>query len=316
MGGTDIIRGDTSENYHRTLSVTIDIEDWYHVPSVCGSPFSIYKDADDFFEHWKGRYDYLSGPTKNLLSLLDDYDIKATFFVVSEIIEHYPGLVESIRDQGHEIACHGLHHSCKIDPKTKKPLITTNEFEKNTLKAKSNLEKISGYRIHGYRAPNALIAGWMIDSLKKIGFTYDSSVCVNSFYNKTDSPLRNVSTVPYYPGETSLEPSRVRGFLEFPWAYYDIGLKIPTSGGPMLRFLPKNLILWGLLQSMQRGHTIMYFHPIDISEGDFPRIGHNRPFYWLIKGKIVEKKIRWILNTLKEKDTEFLQLNQYRQMSE
>jgi len=98
-----------------TLSITIDIEDWYHIPSVTGSPFSVYKDVDEFIEKWTGRYDYLSlgKPTKRVLDMLDEYDVTATFFVVADVVEHYPGLVESIVERGHEIGCHGLHHACK-----------------------------------------------------------------------------------------------------------------------------------------------------------------------------------------------------------
>ena len=59
-----------------------------------------------------------------MLDLLDEYDIKATFFVVADVVDNYPGLVESIVERGHEIGCHGLHHACKIDPKTKKPLMS------------------------------------------------------------------------------------------------------------------------------------------------------------------------------------------------
>ena len=42
-----------------------------------------------------------------------EYDINATFFVVAEVVELYPGLVGSIAERGHEIGCHGLHHACK-----------------------------------------------------------------------------------------------------------------------------------------------------------------------------------------------------------
>ncbi len=31
------------------IAVTVDIEDWYHIPSVTGSPFSKFKDVDEFF---------------------------------------------------------------------------------------------------------------------------------------------------------------------------------------------------------------------------------------------------------------------------
>ncbi|NQE52500.1 hypothetical protein C5S29_02820 [ANME-1 cluster archaeon GoMg3.2] len=80
-----------------TLSITVDIEDWYHIPLVTGSPFSVYKDVNEFFEGWTRRYDYLTEPTKRVLDLLDEFDVTATFFVVADVVEHYPELVESIQ---------------------------------------------------------------------------------------------------------------------------------------------------------------------------------------------------------------------------
>ena len=283
-----------------SLSVTVDLEDWYHIPSVCGSSFSAYKDVNEFFENWNGRYDYLSEPTGRILDLLDEFNVTATFFIVADIAEHYPGLIESICARGHEIGCHGAHHACKIDPKTKEPLMTIEEFETNTLDAKKTLEKISGKEVIGYRAPNAIVTGQMLKSLGKIGFKYDSSVCVNSLYNKTDSSLKGVSSVPYHPAVGSLEPAGNGNFVEFPWAFYNVGIKIPTSGGPMLRFLGARIILKGLKQSLKRGHTVFYFHPIDISNEKFPHVGKGRPFYWVIKGDIVEKRIRYSLKHLSD----------------
>ncbi|HQD27073.1 MAG TPA: polysaccharide deacetylase family protein [Methanoculleus thermophilus] len=292
-----------------SASLTVDIEDWYHIPSVCGSTFSEFRDVDEFFEKWNGRYDYLTGTTERVLQILDQYRIPATFFVVADVIEHYPGLVESIVEHGHEIACHGLHHSCVIDSRTKKPLIAPDAFREMTARAKKDLEKVSGEKVVGYRAPNALIAGWMIDILEDLGFRYDSSVSVNSFYNKSDSALKGVSSAPYYPAHNELEPTDYRNFVEFPWPYYDVGLKIPTGGGPMLRFLGAHVIYRGLKQSLQRGHTVFYFHPIDISTESFPNIGNNRPFYWIIKGEVVEGRIRYILSRLS--DVEWTTLSAY-----
>lgn len=287
-----------------SLSITVDVEDWYHIPSVCGSPFSVYKDVHEFFEKWDSRYDYLSEPTKKVLNLLDKFNAKATFFVVADVVENYPGLVESIAEKGHEIACHGLHHQCKIDSKTKEPLISPKEFERQTIEAKEILEEASGQEIIGYRAPNALIGGWMLDSLEKIGLKYDSSVCVNSLYNKTDSNLKGVSTKSYYPSKGSLEPEAERSIIEQPWAYYDFaGFKVPTSGGPMLRFLGAHMMYKGLKQSLNRGNAVFYFHPIDISSEKFPQIGKGRPMYWAIKGNIVEKRIEYILNKFKQTNT-------------
>lgn len=281
------------------LAVTIDIEDWYHIPSVCGSPFSVYKNVEEFFLHWNGRYDYLSDPTHRVLKILKQHNIRATFFIVADIAEHYPGLVESIVDDGHEIACHGLHHDCVIDPATKKPLMDQGTFERNTREAKKILERIAGERVLGYRAPNAFIAGWMVDSLKNLAFRYDSSVSVNSLFNKSDSALTGVSTYPYHPQINSLVSGGPPDFIEFPLSYWDIGgFKIPTSGGPMLRFLGSAIILKGLQQSLMKGPTIFYFHPLDLSDEPFPHVGNRRPFYWSVKGKIVEDRIKNILKKL------------------
>ncbi len=281
-----------------SFSVTVDLEDWYHIPSVCGSPYSVFKSVDDFFEKWRGRYDFLTEPTNRVLDILDEFNVAATFFVVADTVEHYPGLVESIVERGHELACHGLHHACKINPETKERLMSNEEFEQTTLRAKRILENINGEKIVGYRAPNALVGGWMLDSLERIGFKYDSSVSVNSLYNKTDSSLKTVSSFPYYPVENGLEAGYDRNFVEFPWAYYQNVLKIPACGGPILRFLGAPLVLNGLIQSLKRGHTIFYFHPLDISYSRFPSVGNNRPLYWCMKGKLVERRIRYILKSM------------------
>lgn len=279
-----------------SLSITVDLEDWYHIPSVCGSPFSVYAGVDDFFSKWYHRYDYLSEPTARVLDLLDEFGVTATFFIVADILNRYPGLVERVVERGHEIACHGLDHSCKIHPGTKEPLISCREFEERTMLAKVMLEKVYGEEVVGYRAPNVLVAGWMLDSLEKMGFKYDSSVCVNSLYNKTDSDLKGVFSHPYHPKGGLLEPGEGRSFVEFPWSYLDaLGFKIPSSGGPMLRFLGSFIITKGLEQSMARGHTVFYFHALDIFQEPFPKVGRGRPLYWAVKGKVVEKRIRSIL---------------------
>jgi len=286
-----------------SIAVTVDIEDWYHIPSVCGSPFSIYKDTDEFLSSWSERYDYLSEPTYKILEIFKENGIRATFFIVSDVIRKYPGLVSAIADAGHELACHGLDHSCVLDPRTKAPLMTKDEFEKRTLKAKREIEDVYGKEVIGYRAPNALISGWMIDSLEDMGFRYDSSVSLNSLYNKTDSSLKGVGRTPYYPIRGGLDKgSEERSIIEFPFSYLDVGVKIPSSGGPFLRFLGSRVVYSGLMQNLKEGDAIFYTHPIDISQEAFPEIGSNRPLYWSIKGNIVERRIRWLMSKIKKEE--------------
>ena len=73
---------------------------------------------------WKIRLFKFNRANEKSAGYAGEFDIKAAFFVVADVVDHYPGLVESIVERGHEIGCHGLHHACKIDPKTKEPLMS------------------------------------------------------------------------------------------------------------------------------------------------------------------------------------------------
>ena len=56
-----------------------------------------------------GRY----GPKKGayrILEILDQYALKATWFVPAETIETFPNVIEAILDGGHEISHHGYDH--------------------------------------------------------------------------------------------------------------------------------------------------------------------------------------------------------------
>ena len=50
------------------------------------------------------------GVTDQLLDLLAEHDIKATFFVLGIQVEKHPGLVERIVREGHVLASHGWNH--------------------------------------------------------------------------------------------------------------------------------------------------------------------------------------------------------------
>ena len=72
----------------------------------------------------------------------------------------------------------------------------------------------------------------------------------------------------------------------------------------MLRFLGSRYIMLGLKQSLKRGDTVFYFHPIDISNEKFPAgFSLRRPFYWAIKGGVVEERVR---RCLSDNSTELL----------
>ena len=289
---------------HR-IALSIDVEEWYHSPIMTGSTFSQYLSVREFFEHWNEKYDYLSGPTKVTLDILNKLGLKATFFIVGDLIDSHPGLVESIASHGHEIACHGLHHEMIVD-KNGKPRWSKDKFRNGIKEAKSKLEIASGENVIGFRAPSAYIGGWMLDILEELGFKYDSSVSINSLYNKMEKKPREVTTTPYFPAINSLDKGRDndRKILEIPWPYYNVsGFKLPTAGGPFLRFFGARYILAGLNQCLINGDTVFYFHPQDISSEKLP-IAHSRkrPFYFFGKGRRARNALELILGKFKGKN--------------
>ena len=76
-------------------AMSIDLEEWYHSELVEGR---------------KSSFSQAEEATKPILELLDRYQTKASFFIVGEVAEQNPGLIQSIFEKGHEIGCHGYSH--------------------------------------------------------------------------------------------------------------------------------------------------------------------------------------------------------------
>src|SRR5262245_60620378 len=48
--------------------------------------------------------------TRRTLDLLDEFDVKATFFILGWVAERLPELVREIAERGHEVASKGYYH--------------------------------------------------------------------------------------------------------------------------------------------------------------------------------------------------------------
>jgi hypothetical protein len=297
----------TSSSSQNSVIVSVDVEDWYHGPTSAAR-FDTRNDVAQALAS-------VPQPERGLpyldaaLELLAERQMRATFFWVAEYARRFPEALRRCAAAGHEIACHGLTHFPKFDPATKQPNFTPAEFKARTSDARKILEDLAGRRVSGYRAPNAYIAGWMLDALEELGFAYDSSVTVNSIYNKTDEPrLAGVDTRPYFPARGSLRRGEIkRGLIEFPWPYFQIGgLKIQSAGGPYLRFFGSNLVLGGLRQSLRRGPTVFYFHSVDMCRENIPLpFSWKRPLLWWFKGDLVRRRIARVLDGIRGRTAAF-----------
>lgn len=128
---------------------------------------------------------YTLKATKYLLELFDRYNTKTTFFVVGEIYDWYPKLIEEVKKRGHEIAYHTHQH-----------LILNNANDLiNELKRSKDF--LNTYKPQGFRAPRISMKEDFFLILKEYGFTYDSSTYGTDIYKINNVKEIPVSLFPY-----------------------------------------------------------------------------------------------------------------------
>jgi len=241
-------------NADRKNILTVDVEDWY---------------MDTDISAWDSYEDRVVQSTEKILEILDETNTKATFFVVGYVAEHFPELIEDIKNRGHEIATHGYSHTPIKEQ-------TPYEFEEDLLKSVRVLEKITGDKVMGHRACNFMVmeeTEWVIEILKKNELKYDSSV----FPVKTH--LYSAPNAPLYPYHTSSSNIKIdnpeHDFLEFPLSVYRVPAvhkNIPVAGGFYLRFFPYWFIKHAMKKISKMGQpVIFYIHPWEFDQ-EQPRI--------------------------------------------
>jgi len=112
-----------------------------------------------------GIYEYLP----KVLDVLDEYNVKATFFVPGAVAREYEIAVKDIIDRGHEIGCHGNYHENLA-------LLTAEEQEAALAEATETLKSLTGTQPEGFRMPEGEISRETLAIVKKLGYTYSSSM--------------------------------------------------------------------------------------------------------------------------------------------
>ena len=141
------------------LTFDMDAETvWWSDPeSMTGNPGSLSQ----------GRY----GPTvalPGILDVLEKHDVDATFFIPAWVIEQYPYAVASIVEAGHEIGAHGVKHES--------PSGLTPDEEKAVLQTSIEvIERVTGKRPAGYRAPSWAFSNVTMNLVTESGFAYSSN---------------------------------------------------------------------------------------------------------------------------------------------
>ncbi len=119
------------------------------------------------------------GPLR-FLDLLEHLRIPATMFVVGEVAEAHPGIVDAIHAAGHEIACHGWRHPNIGDAPGRRPPfvdeLSDEELDAHCRRSTAALTR-GGVPPAGFRAPWFRIARRNLAVVAR-HFSYDSSFSV------------------------------------------------------------------------------------------------------------------------------------------
>ena len=255
--------------------MSVDLEDYF-----CDLPF----------EMWSQYESRVVKNTNKILELFKNNNVKATFFTLGYIAEKFPDLIKKIDSEGQEIASHSYAH---LDIRK----TTKDKFEEDLKKSINILEKITGKKILGFRAPYFSIdkkSFWAMEILSKY-FKYDSSI----FPVKT--PLYGIKNAPrniYKPNIINpIITDSKSNLIEIPMATDRIPLigNIPIAGGFYLRFLPYFYMKYGLKKiNKNENPFIFYIHPKDL-DSKMPKINeYTWHYYHNLKGSI--KKFEKILN--------------------
>lgn len=231
-------------------AMTVDVEDYFHAAAAAAvAPHGA----------WSGMPARIERNIDTVLSLLDQHQVRATFFTLGWIARRYPAMVKAIGAAGHEIASRGYSNDKASNQ-------TRIQFRRDIIRSKGVLEDLCGAAIVGYRAPAFSIGPehrWALDTLYHSGYRYSSS----------SYPLlrRRPAATPRF----ACFPAGPSGILELPLSTTRMfGLNLPAGGGSAFRLLPYTLSR-ALLQRVNHAEgqpAVFAFSAWELDAGQ-PRIG-------------------------------------------
>ena len=231
----------------------IDFEDWFHPELIQ----KMLTNEEKSFEVVKG--------IDKILEFLRKHDTYATFFMVGEILEKFPDILDKILGNGHEIGFHTMYHS-RLD---------SDNFQEKFSKELDDFARLTNNKSKGFRAPTFSLnekSSWAIDTLEQHGYIYDSSIvpAKTNLYGTPNAPKK-----PYKITSNSLDSDNPKGkIIEFPLMTTKfLGKTVPAGGGFYLRTLP-----FGTTKKALRTYDeanipgVFYIHSWELTPEYMPKI--------------------------------------------
>lgn len=111
--------------------------------------------------------------TENILEILREKNVKATFFLLGDSIEKKPYLVKEVYNDGHEIGSHTYGHINFYKYKYKNPedfKIVKDKITEELLKNQKLIEKLTGHRPKLVRFPHGYMREPAIKAARENGY--------------------------------------------------------------------------------------------------------------------------------------------------
>jgi polysaccharide deacetylase family protein (PEP-CTERM system associated) len=231
----------------------IDFEDWYHPELV-----------QRHIKTQTNKPVVINGIDK-ILEWLRKNETFATFFMVGELLEAKPELLDKILGGGHEIGFHTMHHT-RLD---------STDFREKFPEEIKKFHVMTKGKSKGFRAPTFSLAdssSWAIDILSENNYQYDSSIvpAKTRLYGVPDAQTR-----PYRITSREIRKNDPNGkILEFPLLTTKLfGRTIPACGGFYLRFLPLKIIEKAVSKNNEMNiPSSFYIHSWELTPEFMPRI--------------------------------------------
>lgn len=111
--------------------------------------------------------------TNEILDVLNQYDVPATFFLLGSRAAAYPDIVTRIQNEGHVIGNHTYFHPNLVDE------ADIGTLEREAIRTEDELYDMIGYRTHLFRPPYGFLYDELVEQLARmnysvIGWTVDS----------------------------------------------------------------------------------------------------------------------------------------------
>jgi peptidoglycan-N-acetylglucosamine deacetylase len=226
----------------RANTITVDVEEWFHICGV-GGPLAP--------SNWDRLPSRVVDTTRRVLEELARAEARATFFVLGWVAERHPHLVEEIVGAGHELGSHGHAHARAYD-------LGAAAFVEDLRCSVRMLRDAGATDVTAFRAPEWSInnrSRWALDELVREGFSRDASMAPVRLVGSVDVP-RTPHTV-----QTDAGP-----ILEFPPLVEDrFGQVVPLGWGWGLRMSTPRRVLRAIERTNAAGApAVLMIHPWEL----------------------------------------------------